>query len=63
MTVDEYLQSCLVGCGWADFPVEGGVLRILAKDLRPALEEAYDPNMEAWPTLVELPDTEDDEID
>jgi hypothetical protein len=53
-TVDRILHQTSVGCGWHDWPTEGGVIRVSTEQLRPALKAAYDPTMPAWPSLVEI---------
>jgi hypothetical protein len=51
-TVDEVMAETEVGNGFHDWRVEGGVIRVTADELRPALEEAYDPFMPNWECLV-----------
>lgn len=63
-TVDDVLGRTVVGCGWHDFPTEGGPIRIRTADLRATLEEAYDPAMPDWLAMVWLDeDSMDDSED
>jgi hypothetical protein len=55
-TVDNLLQSTATGCGWHDWPLEGGTIRISEGRLRKALEAAFDPSMHDWPAMVEIED-------
>lgn len=55
-TVDDLLQSTNAGCGWHDWPLEGGTIRISEGRLRKALEAAFDPSMHDWPAMVEIED-------
>jgi hypothetical protein len=52
ITPDQLLDSTAVGCGFHDWNCEGGTIRVTTDELRPVLEEAYDPNMPAWPSLI-----------
>lgn len=56
VTPEELLNSTAVGCGWHDFGVEGGVIRVSTDELRPVLEQAYDPSMPDWPGLISWDD-------
>jgi hypothetical protein len=60
-TVNEILAATAVGCGFHDFAVEGGTLRLTTAELRPALEAAYDSTCPDWVEFVDLEDynTED----
>jgi hypothetical protein len=53
-TVDDILNQTAVGCGWHDWPTEGGTIRVSTEQLRPALEAAYDCTTAAWPSMVEI---------
>jgi hypothetical protein len=52
ITPSQLLDSTAVGCGFHDWDCEGGAIRVTSDELRPVLEEAYDPNMPAWPSLI-----------
>ena len=53
-TVDDVLASTAIGNGFHDWATDGGVIRVTAEQLRPALEAAYDPGMPDWMSLVDL---------
>jgi hypothetical protein len=53
-TVHFLLDATLIGNGIHRWAVEGGVIEVTTEQLRAALEEAYDPTMPAWPSLVQL---------
>jgi hypothetical protein len=53
-TVEEILADTAVGCGFHDFAVEGGVIRVTTERLRAALESAYDETDPNWVAYVEL---------
>lgn len=55
-TVESVLSSTAVGCGWHDWPIEGGSIMVDTATLRHTLEMAYDDTMADWPALVELPE-------
>ena len=52
ITPDELLASTSIGCGFHDWSCEGGTIRVTTDELRPVLQEAYDPNMPGWPSLI-----------
>lgn len=52
-TIEQELSSAYNCNGYYEWNVEGGVAVLDRDQLLPALEAAYDPYMEAWPTLVE----------
>lgn len=52
ITPDELLASTAVGCGVHEWGTEGGSIRVHVDELRPVLEEAYDPSMPDWPSLI-----------
>lgn len=53
-TVDEVLSDTAIGCGYHDFAVPGGTVRLTEAQLRPALEAAYDSTMPDWIVMVEI---------
>lgn len=59
-TVQEVMDECYTSNGWYQWHANGGVSLYNAATLRPALEEAYDPSMTAWPSLVDLDGSESD---
>ena len=56
ITPDELLDSTAIGCGLHRWGVEGGSIQVAADELRPVLQEAYDPNMPDWPSLISWDD-------
>jgi hypothetical protein len=56
ITPSELLDSTAVGCGFHDWNCEGGTIRVTTDELRPVLEEAYDPNMPSWTSLISWDD-------
>lgn len=56
LTVDQMLDSTAIGNGLHQWHADAAVTTWTTEQLRPALEEAYDPDMPNWPALVELPD-------
>ena len=58
-TVEDILNQTAVSNGFHDFAVEGGTIRISIDTLRQALENAYDPNMPNWVTLVDESDLQE----
>lgn len=60
ITPDELLEHTAIGCGWHEWGVEGGSIRVTTEQLRPVLEQAYDPNMPDWVALVDWDDDEGD---
>lgn len=57
-TIDSLLASTAIGNGWHDWPVEGGSVRIETAALRIALEQAYDPYMPSWASVINEDDIE-----
>ena len=55
-TPDELLASTSVGRGFHDWSCEGGTIRVTTDELRPVLQEAYDPSMPNWPSLISWDD-------
>lgn len=55
-TVDELLDSTAIGNGFHEWGVIGGSIRVTTDELRPVLEEAYDPNMPDWAALINYDD-------
>jgi hypothetical protein len=54
-TVDDLLAGTAIGCGLHEWwGADGGVIRIARDDLRQALEDACDPSMPDWPSMVEI---------
>ena len=53
-TVEYLLVATLISNGIHRWPVEGGAIDIGTDELRTALEDAYDPTMAAWPSLVTI---------
>lgn len=51
-TPDQLLDSTAIGCGLHQWGVDGGSIQVAADELRPALQEAYDPSMPDWPSLI-----------
>ena len=58
-TVDEVLADTAIGCGMHRWGLESGSGTFSTDELRPALEEAYDPGMPNWVQLI----TWDDETE
>ena len=52
-TIEQELSGAHNGNGYYEWSVGGGIVTLTRDQLLPALEAAYDPSMEAWPTLVE----------
>ena len=52
ITPDQLLESTAIGCGLHQWGVDGGSIQVAADELRPALEQAYDPSMPNWPSLI-----------
>lgn len=55
-TPDFLLDVTAIGNGYHDWAVEGGVIRVTTDELRPFLEQAYDPNMPNWVALIDWDD-------
>ncbi|MFN9622029.1 MAG: hypothetical protein ACK587_04215 [Cyanobacteriota bacterium] len=53
-TVEEVLLDTYVGNSLHDFDVEDGTIRLTTKQLRAALEAAYDETDPNWVAYVEL---------
>jgi len=53
-TVDEILTRTQMGPDLNWWSANGGAIRISRAELRQALEDAYDPLMPNWPTMVEI---------
>lgn len=57
-TVDEMLASTDIGNGLHRWALQGGSIQVTTDELRPALEEVYDPQMPDWPVLIGWDDEE-----
>lgn len=57
-TVEELLDETAIGCGLHRWAVEGGSIEVSTSELRPVLEEAYDPIMPDWAALISYDDGE-----
>ena len=55
-TVGQVLMHTAIGNGLHRWAVEGGSIRLSYEQLRPLLEEAYDPGMPNWVALVNVDD-------
>ena len=53
-TVEQILDATAIGGGFHVWAVIGGCNRLTTDQLRPLLEEAYDPNMPDWVALVDV---------
>ena len=53
-TVDEVMDDCYIGNGLYEWAYNGGSSRFTYEELRPALEDAYDPSMANWVGMVQL---------
>jgi hypothetical protein len=53
-TVAEVLDQHHLFDSVAWWGVEGGRVSVLKVDLKAALEDAYDPTMPDWPSMVEI---------
>ncbi len=53
-TVEDVLSDTAVGCGYHDFAVEGGTIRLATDRLQVALEVAYDESNPNWVDFVEV---------
>jgi hypothetical protein len=60
-TVDDIIRRYRVCSVWCEWPTDGGAVPVLTAELRPCLEEAYDPTCPDWPQFVELPEPDDDD--
>ena len=52
ITPDQLLESTSIGCGLHQWGVDGGSTQVTTDELRPVLQEAYDPSMPDWPSLI-----------
>jgi hypothetical protein len=55
-TVDEILTRTHLGGHFHEWGADGGAIRVTRDELRLALEDAYDPTMPDWPSMVEIDD-------
>jgi hypothetical protein len=55
-TVDQVLSATSTGRGWHCWDIEGGAITVATAELRPLLEQAYDPCMPDWAGLVDFDD-------
>ena len=56
-SIEEILRQTAIGnAGFHEFPVEGGVARFTRASLMRALQDAYDPSMANWPSMVTFDD-------
>jgi hypothetical protein len=53
-TVEQVIDDSAIGGGFHRWAVIGGSITLTTDQLRPLLEEAYDPNMPDWVALVDL---------
>ena len=53
-TVEYMLGATLISNGIYRWPTEGDTIEITTAELRPALEDAYDPTMPNWPSMVKI---------
>ena len=51
-TVEDLLRQTSIGFNLHLWAAEGGSIQVTTEELRPMLENAYDPNMTAWPSLI-----------
>ena len=56
ITPDELLASTSVGNDIHSWKVNDGSIDVHVDELRPVLEEAYDPSMPNWPSLISWDD-------
>ena len=56
ITPDELLASTAIGCDLHQWCVDGGSIQVAADELRPVLEQAYDPSMPDWFSLISWDD-------
>jgi hypothetical protein len=52
-TVDDVLAQTAIGCGMHQWAVIGGSITLTTDQLRPLLEEAYDPADPDWEAMVD----------
>ncbi|MFN7834822.1 MAG: hypothetical protein ACK5NY_03390 [Burkholderiaceae bacterium] len=52
-TVDDVLAQTAIGCGMHQWAVIGGSITLTTDQLRPLLEEAYDPANPDWEAMVD----------
>jgi hypothetical protein len=53
-TVEQMLNATAIGGGFHRWGVIGGSITLTTDQLRPLLEEAYDPNIPDWVALVDV---------
>lgn len=53
-TVADLLEQTAIGNGLHRWAVEGGSIEVPDNVLRYVLEDAYDPSMPNWPSMVEI---------
>ncbi|MEB3317169.1 MAG: hypothetical protein VKO39_03390 [Cyanobacteriota bacterium] len=53
-TVEDVLTIAHVCNDSYQWRVDGGIVTLTRDQLLPALEAAYDPTMENWPSMVEI---------
>lgn len=53
-TVEQVLAQCRASNGLCHWDTEGCRIYLPEAELRQALKAAYDPQMAAWPALVEI---------
>jgi len=53
-TVDDILIRTHIGGHFHEWGADGGVIRVSRADLRPVLEDAYDPTDPNWVAFVEI---------
>jgi hypothetical protein len=58
-TVDQILEATSIGCGEHLWISEGGAIAVKTDELRPVLEQAYDPGMLNWTGLISIDDDGD----
>jgi hypothetical protein len=52
ITPEELLAATHIGFGLHLWHCEGGAIPMTTDKLKPILEEAYDPSMPDWPSLI-----------
>ena len=55
-TPDELLASTAIDHDLHQWGVNGGTIDVHVDELRPVLEQAYDPSMPDWPSLISWDD-------
>ena len=56
ITPDELLVSTAIGDDIHEWKIDGGSMLVHVDELRPALEQAYDPSTPDWPNLISWDD-------